>query len=261
MRICVIGAGNLATHLAKALVDAGHEISKIYSRTEASATKLAAVLGCDYTTDINSIGHDANVYVVSVSDNAITSIIDKIFKGREDKILVHTSGSVSIDVFRGKAKHYGVVYPLQTFSKDKPLRFKDISLFVEASDAETESTLLYLCKSIAERVELLDSTRRKYLHLAAVFACNFVNHCYCISSEILKKNNIPFSLMLPLIGETAEKIRSLSPAEAQTGPAVRHDTDILEKHMALLDGKDDWKILYDIMSKSIHETRIRHDKL
>ncbi|WP_298456090.1 Rossmann-like and DUF2520 domain-containing protein [uncultured Prevotella sp.] len=252
MKIVLIGAGNLSTNLGKALLDAGNDILQVYSRTFESASALANFVGGAPVTNIDSVTKEADVYVISVKDSAIAEIVPVLCKGRGEKVFLHTSGSVSLDVFKGMALHYGVLYPMQTFSKSKLLNFKNIPFFVEGNDDYSFETVHHLADSISENVHILSSEARKHLHLAAVFACNFVNHCYEISSEILAKHNIPFDVMLPLIDETANKVHQMKPDEAQTGPAVRYDQNIIRMQSDLLRENPIFKQIYECMSLSIH---------
>lgn len=252
MKIVLVGAGNLATNLGKALFDAGNDILQVYSRTMESASVLATALGGAPVTAIDCITTDADVYIVSVKDSVIAEIVPFLCKERENKIFLHTSGSVSLDVFKGMALHYGVLYPMQTFSKTKLLSFKNIPCFIEGNDNYTLETSRILAESISENVRILSSEARKHLHLAAVFACNFVNHCYEISSEILAKHNIPFDVMLPLIDETANKVHNMEPCKAQTGPAVRYDQNVIRMQSELLRENPIFKQIYESMSLSIN---------
>ena len=240
MRVVLIGAGNLATNLGKALFRAGHEIVQVYSRTEESARALAEVLRCAHTTDLKKVVSSADVFFISVKDSALSSVATSLQEGREGQLFVHTAGSIPMDVL--PFERHGVFYPMQTFSKSKEVDFSVIPCFVEAKD---ENDLLFLKE--------LDSENRKYLHLAAVFCCNFANHCFSLGAELLKQHgDIPFSVMLPLIDETAAKLYSMSPREAQTGPAVRWDENVIAKQMQLLANTPDMQKIYELMSKSIH---------
>lgn len=252
MKIVLIGAGNLATNLGKALLDAGYDILQVYSKTIDSAATLANMLGGAPLTDLQKVSHDADVYIVSVKDGVIANIIPDLCKGREDKVFIHTAGSINANVFEGMAAHYGVLYPMQTFSKHKLQDFSNIPCFVEGNDEYAFETVNDIANSVSSRVYLLNSDTRKYLHLAAVFACNFVNHCYALSSDILEKNNIPFDVMLPLIDETANKIHSMTPHEAQTGPAVRYDRNVIRMQSDMLRNNPIAKQIYEYMSVSIH---------
>lgn len=257
MKIVLIGAGNLATNLGKALFAAGHDFVQVYSRTMESASALATLVGGAPTTDIDSINCHADVYIISVTDSALVELIPKVCKGRECKLFLHTAGSISMDVFQGMALHYGVLYPMQTFSKYKEVNFSDIPVFVEANDEVSMHHVNTLAGSVSNHVRPLDSEGRKHLHLAAVFACNFTNLCYHISSDILAKHNIPFDVMLPLIDETAEKVHTMSPMDAQTGPAVRYDRNVIRNQSSMLKDNPLIKDLYERMSLCIHQLAVK----
>jgi predicted short-subunit dehydrogenase-like oxidoreductase (DUF2520 family) len=251
MRIVLIGAGNLATNLGKALFHAGHEIVQVWSRTEESARTLADVLKCASTTDLKEVENTADVFIISVKDSVLSSIASSLKEGREGQLFVHTAGSMPMDTLPFERR--GVFYPMQTFSKSKEVDFSVIPCFIEAKGEEDLQLLKTLALTISDTVYELDSENRKYLHLSAVFCCNFANHCYSLGAELLKKHgDIPFSVMLPLIDETASKLYSMSPREAQTGPAVRWDTNVIEKHLQLLADTPDMQKIYELMSKSIH---------
>ena len=248
----MIGAGNVATHLGKALLAAGHDMLQVYSRTMESASTLATAVGASPTNNISDVRDDADVYIVSVKDSVMAELLPRLCRGKENSVFLHTAGSMPMDVFRGMALHYGVLYPMQTFSKTREVDFSDIPCFIEASDEYARKVLDELVHSISRRVYELSSEDRKYLHLSAVFACNFVNHCYAASAEILNKHNIPFDIMLPLIDETARKVHQLSPIDAQTGPAVRYDENVIRKQAALLNGNPLLRDIYERMSMDIH---------
>lgn len=254
MKIVMIGAGNLATNLGKALFDAGNDIVQVFSRTQEAASTLAAMVGGSPTTNLEDVNKEADVYILSVKDSVLADIIPMLCKGREEKVFLHTAGSVPMDVFKGMARHYGVLYPMQTFSKSKILDFSYIPCFVEGNDEQAFEMARGLADRISEHVYLLGSAERKHLHLAAVFACNFVNHCYEISSEILEKHGLPFEIMLPLIEETAHKVHGMAPKDAQTGPAVRYDQNIIRAQSELLRDNPMFKQIYESMSLSIHRT-------
>lgn len=154
-------------------------------------------------------------------------------------------------MFEGKARHYGVFYPMQTFSKSRELDFSEIPCFVEASDELTQRAIRHL-GTVSKRLIPLSSADRKYVHLAAVFACNFSNHCYSLAAQVLEPHGIPFDVMLPLIDETARKVHQLSPREAQTGPAVRYDENVIAAQMALIE-QPKAREIYELMTHSIHD--------
>lgn len=253
MDITLIGAGNLATSLAPALRDAGHVVRQVYSRTMTSAELLAKRVGAEATDDLNEVRPTADVYVFSVKDAVLEQLVAQVAPRLAGKVLLHTAGSMPMDLFRPYAGHYGVFYPMQTFSKNRPVSFSSIPCFIEANDEQTLATALSLAHSVSKTVCQLSSADRKYLHLSAVFACNFVNHCYAMADQLLSKHGIPFDVLLPLIDETARKVHSLSPHDAQTGPAVRYDRNVLSAQENLLDDER-MKAIYRLMSEDIHES-------
>ncbi len=257
MKIILIGAGNLATHLGKAIFAAGHDVVQVFSRTMQSATALASEVGAQPVSDISAVRSDADLYVVSVKDSALAELIPALCKGKETKVFLHTAGSIPMDVFQGMALHYGVLYPMQTFSKQREVDFSQIPCFIEANDEHALQQIGDVAHQVSSRVYHLASEDRKFLHLSAVFACNFVNHCYALSQEILEEHGIPFDVMLPLIDETAAKVHELDPKEAQTGPAVRYDENVLRAQGALLKSNPQLKDIYDRMSMSIHKLSIK----
>lgn len=252
MKIVLIGAGNLSTHLGKALHAAGHDMVQVFSRTMQSAETLASLLDAEPLTDMAQVRDDADVYIFSVKDSALEQLISQLCGG-EKKVFLHTAGSMPMSVFRGKALHYGVLYPMQTFSKQREVDFSIIPCFIEANDEFALKQIEGLAGQISHRVFQLSSEDRKYLHLSAVFACNFANHCYAASQELLQQHGIPFDVMLPLIDETAAKVHGMTPKEAQTGPAVRYDENVIGKQIQLLENQPYFQKIYDCMSKSIHE--------
>jgi len=252
MKIVLIGAGNLATHLGKALHAAGHDVVQVFSRTMQSAETLASLLDAEPLTDMAQVRDDADVYIFSVKDSALEQLVSQLCGG-EKKVFLHTAGSMPMSVFRGKALHYGVLYPMQTFSKQREVDFSIIPCFIEANDEFALKQIESLAGQISHRVYQLSSEDRKYLHLSAVFACNFANHCYAASQELLQQHGIPFDVMLPLIDETAAKVHGMTPKEAQTGPAVRYDENVIGKQIQLLENQPYFQKIYDCMSKSIHE--------
>lgn len=253
MKIALIGAGNVATHLGVALQKAGEKIVCIYSRTEESAKSLSLILGCRYTTDIDQVDNDADIYISAIKDSAFDEIAPRITKGRENSLFIHTAGSLKMGVWSGFAKRYGVIYPMQTFSKNKEVDFSIIPIFIEANSSEDLIIVKTLAQKLSTKVYEATSEQRSYLHIAAVFACNFSNHMYALCDDILQKNGIPFDVMLPLIDETAAKVHSLKPKQAQTGPAIRYDENVINRHLSMLDEEKDLQDIYQKISKSIYK--------
>jgi predicted short-subunit dehydrogenase-like oxidoreductase (DUF2520 family) len=234
LKVVLIGRGRLATNLERALLQAGHDVVSINSRT------------------LEALPQEADVFIIAVKDDALTDVISKAAKGREGQLFVHTGGSMPLSLFTNHTRRYGVFYPMQTFSKERHVDFSDIPVFLEASDASSLSMLYMLAESISHSVYELNSDDRKFLHLAAVFGCNFSNHCYALAAQLLEQKGLPFSVMLPLIDETASKVHELHPLDAQTGPAVRYDEQVINKQHHLLDGQLQLQEVYDLLSQSIH---------
>jgi predicted short-subunit dehydrogenase-like oxidoreductase (DUF2520 family) len=249
MKIVFLGAGNLATNLAMALKNHGHEIVQVYSRTEESAERLARQTVAEAITRLNRLVHDADLYILSVKDDAIRQVLDHF--PVSDGFLVHTAGSVPMDVLKGHAARYGVIYPLQTFSRERLVDFNNIPVCLEAAN---DSALAYLeetMSKLSQNIYHIDSRQRAYLHVAAVFACNFSNFMMAMAQEILQKHNMPFEMMMPLIKETVDKAMENTPVPSQTGPAIRGDQQTMERHLKLLDGSDKLQNLYRFVSTTI----------
>ena len=252
MKIVIIGSGNLATHLSLALKEAGCDIVQVFSRTAVHAEALARQIGCSYTDRIDAIRNDADIYIFSVKDDALATLITEVCRKRPDALFLHTAGSLPMTVFEGQASHYGVLYPMQTFSKARRVEFREIPCFIEASDAQSLTTVRSLAERISAHVVDCDSEKRKKMHLAAVFACNLTNHCYRLAERVLEAEHIDFRLFLPLIEETARKVKTMSPKEAQTGPMVRYDQNVMNMQMSMLSDARTREI-YRLMAESIHE--------
>jgi len=249
VHVVLVGAGNVATHLGRALQRAGHVVKAVYSRTEASARLLSGELEVPAFTSLEELP-EADLYVLSVKDDALSEVVSRLCPGREGSMFVHTAGSVSLSVFANKARQYGVIYPLQTFSRRHEVDFAEVPLFVEASDGESLRTLLGLARSLSRNVVEMDGLSRARMHLSAVFVCNFVNHLYALGEQAMEQCGLSFELLLPLIDETARKVHVLSPRKAQTGPAVRGDESVMARQEAMIDSPV-VRQLYRLMSKSI----------
>lgn len=256
----MIGAGNLATNLGKALQNAGHDIVQVYSRTWEHAQQLATIIGGAATDDLDSIVDTADVYIFSLKDSALGDVVPKVSKGKAEKLMIHTAGSMPMSCFEGMAVHYGVLYPMQTFSKQREVDFRSIPCFIEGNDSLAKQNIRALAESISGRVYEMSSDDRRFLHLAAVWACNFTNHCYEVSAEILRKHDVPFDVMLPLIDETAAKVHGMGSIDAQTGPAVRFDDNVIRAQAAMMRDNPILKDLYERMSMSIHLAAQKYGK-
>ena len=249
MNIVVIGAGRVGSALSLAFRKAGHNLVKIISRTESKASALASEFNCAYAGN-PYIDIAADIIIISVNDDSLTDVINNLdFIGQP--VIAHTAGSIAMDIFHGKIPDHGVFYPLQTFTKGRDYEFDGIPLFIEGSNKKSLDTLNSLALSISNKVYDIDSSRRKYLHLAAVFSCNFVNHMYAAGKEISKLAETDFEVLLPLMQETLDKAASMGPERSQTGPAIRNDKKTIEKHLDLLSFSHDLQEIYSLLSKSI----------
>lgn len=253
--ISIIGSGNVAWHLAQTLEKQGHTIREIYSRQLENAEALTDNLYCANAQDHLDFTHsESRFFLIAVSDTAIESLARQI-KLPPKAILAHTSGSQPLSALdEAPTTHTGVFYPLQTFSKNKGVNFREIPICIESLESRTENRLLTLAESLSENIALVDSDARKVLHVAAVFACNFTNHMLRISQEILEEQEIDFHLLKPLIKETITKSLSLDPKNAQTGPARRGDLTTLDTHMKYLQEREDWQRIYKLISEHIINT-------
>jgi predicted short-subunit dehydrogenase-like oxidoreductase (DUF2520 family) len=249
-KITLIGSGNVATQLGKALQQAGHKIVQVFSRTPAHAQELATQLGTQHTTSLEDL-LPGDIYLFAVKDDVLEEIASQL---KIEGIAAHTSGSMAMDVLSRTSRHYGAFYPLQTFSKGNELDLKEVPFCIEASDDETKEKLSALAGSLGSNTHYLDSEQRRVLHLAAVFACNFTNHMYALAEDVLTKKNIPFDILLPLIEETASKVKNTSPRKAQTGPAKRNDLAIMARHLEMLQDQETAQALYKLISFSIQQS-------
>jgi predicted short-subunit dehydrogenase-like oxidoreductase (DUF2520 family) len=252
MRVCLIGAGNLATQLGLALSENGHQIVQVWSRTIRSAAALSSRLKCQYTTEISLICTDPDIYIIAISDNALESLLSKRLWG--SVMVVHTAGSLPMNLLASYCTNFGVFYPCQTFSINRKIKFDQIPVCIEANTPDNLSILSKLAQSISHDVRNFDSGQRQQIHLAAVFVCNFVNHFYAIGAGLLNEKGIDFEIIKPLIIETASKIVNHSPESSQTGPALRNDKIIMDKHMVALDNHPDLKNLYSLISERIFQS-------
>lgn len=250
-KIVLVGSGNLATQLGKAFRKNGLDVVQVYSRSEKAAKALAHVLECPYTTKLDELV-PCDLCVVSVKDDALETVLRQI---QLETTVVHTAGSIPMELLSGYFEKFGVFYPLQTFSKQRDVDFSNIPICLEASSDDVFSDLQALGKKLSTSVQPVNSEARKILHLAAVFTCNFVNHCYQMGDSILQEKGLSFDLLKPLIQETAQKIRGLKPIDAQTGPAVRMDETIINKHLDLLADHSRQKAIYQLMTESIYKTQ------
>ena len=244
MKIVIMGSGNVAYHLAKAFQENKIPVSQLFGRNENDLKFISEQLQIPFSTTQLT---NADLYLICVSDGSISEVSKLITK--ENCLVAHTSGSLPKEILEGSFRKASF-YPLQTFSKSKDLDYKEVPFFVESDDENDLELLKNLALNISEKVMISTYEKRKYIHLTAVFACNFVNHLFARAKEISDSQEIPFDYFLPLIKETTAKIEILEPKLAQTGPAIRNDKRVLKAHEDLITDEEQLKI-YKIMNESI----------
>ncbi len=249
MKIVLLGSGNVATQLAPALIAAGQTILQVYSRDVAHATALATRLNALATGNLDEIYSDADLYIISVKDDAIEEVSKAL--STVSGLVIHTSGSTDIATIAAHVKRAGVLYPLQTFSKQKDVQFENIPICIEAPVPQDLDLLQQLAGKLSKQVYQLNGEKRRVLHLAAVFACNFSNHLYVLSQQLLQANDLDFNIIRPLIAETADKVMQSLPEDVQTGPAIRKDELTINKHLEMLQSMPELHRIYETLSNSI----------
>lgn len=250
MRVTIIGSGNVATHLSAALKNAGHRIVQVYSPNFQHASMLAYHVGAQATSDLHDITPETDIFIISVKDGAIGEMAESLAKYQ--KLIVHTSGATGLATLRAFTDMAGVLYPLQTFSKNKEVDFFTVPLCVEGADESITARLKELAATISNNVYVVNSADRKILHLAAVFACNFPNYLYSVAQQLLAGHNMEFDMLKPLILETAQKVQQQQyPADVQTGPAARNDQLTMNAHMQLLSHQPQLQEIYNLLSQGI----------
>ena len=242
--ISFIGSGNVATRFAIEFRSVGIKINNIFSRNQLTGKKLAKRVNASYINNIKDL-NKCDLIMICVNDDNIKDIISIL----PNTLIVHTSGCTTLDVFTGK-KNYGVIYPVQTLTKDNKVDFKKVPICIEGNSKNTENKLSNLASKISKQIHIINSQSRKLLHLAAVISCNFSNYCYLIAHNILDEKNIDFKILQPLIKHTAEKNIQNPPYDNQTGPARRGDLITINHHLELLKNKK-YKKIYKLLSESI----------
>ena len=254
LKIAIVGAGNVASFFAKKFAAAGFTIVSIHSKNLVHAESLASEVQAIASNTLSSMGSDFDFLLFAVSDDALKACVAEV-PASNNFCWLHTSGAMAKEIFSEKTNKYGVFYPLQTFTKSVSLSQSVFPVLIESSSEEIQQALEKLAAQIQLPFQYADSDQRKNIHLAAVFACNFSNHLYQIASEILADQKLPFDLLLPLIQETVAKLNYLSPAAAQTGPAIRNDLEVISAHIALLKEHPQWAQVYQLLSAEIQKAK------
>ena len=244
--ISIIGTGNVAFHLGSAFLERGIHIKSVFGRNPAKASELANHLEAELCSTLENIAGD--LIVICVSDDAIKSVIEQLPSNLK---IAYTSGSVELQQFSHHT-NIGVLYPLQTFSKGRIVEIFEVPFLIEANSVDFAQELFDLAWQISRKVSFASSSERKAYHLAAVWMNNFTNHLIYQSKEILDKRDLNWEYLLPLLKETVNKLDSMNPHDAQTGPARRNDQSIIHQHEEMLSGTQ--KEIYTLLTKSIIDT-------
>ena len=248
MRVVLIGSGNTATVLGKLIVRADHEMLQVFSRQTNHARELAAKLDCDFTTDLEMLRKDADLYLVAIADNALLNIESWLNTGR--KLVMHTAGSVSMQVLEKVSMNFGILYPLQSLRKDLD-EIPEVPLLIDANTPENLALIEDFARSLSQQVYHANDHQRESTHLAAVIVSNFSNHLYTLAADFCSKENLDFKMLQPLIEEVATRLRSTSPNQVQTGPAIRNDLVTIEKHLNKLSAFPELQRFYQLFSEEI----------
>jgi predicted short-subunit dehydrogenase-like oxidoreductase (DUF2520 family) len=253
MKIVCLGSGNVAWHFSTAFKQSGAEILQVWSRNLRHAEELAVQVHAAPIDDLNDIDKTADLYLIAVKDDAIPDLALHLqsIKG----LVVHTSGATSIQALAGLS-HYGVLYPLQTFSKHTQLDLTSCPLCLEANSDADYTLLEQAASAIGKAMYRINSEQREVLHVAAVFASNFSNQLYHLANTVLQSEGMNFDLLRPLILETATKVQNGLPFDVQTGPALRNDQLTMERHLNALQGKPELQNIYLTLSDSIKKTHL-----
>ncbi len=251
LKVVVIGSGNVAQHLITVFEQSAKvELVQAYARHPKHIAHLLPA--SKITVDVNYLA-EADAYIIAVTDDAIAEVSTQLpFTGR---LVVHTSGSVAMEQLSANNRR-GVFYPLQTFSKNKAVNFKQVPLCIEAENEADMQLLEQLATAVSDNVYHISSVQRQALHVAAVFVSNFTNHMYTLGHNICRENNISFNILKPLIQETAAKVMELEPAQAQTGPAARHDAATIQRHLNFLEDENQ-KTIYKLLTDSIQNINVK----
>ncbi|MFI5134346.1 MAG: Rossmann-like and DUF2520 domain-containing protein [Chitinophagales bacterium] len=250
-KIAILGAGNAGYQLTWHLNNAGHQIVQVFSRHLPSAKWIGNLMDIPCTTSISEITSDADIYLIAVNDDSIPGLVKQLRLG--EKVVAHTSGTVSMNILEGVSTNYGIFYPLQTLSRNISVDFSVIPICMNGVNDYTRNILKDLAGTLTNKVVLVDDEKRLAIHVAAVIANNFTNHLFSISQIILEKSGLSFEILKPLINETVRKIQNHEPLNVQTGPAIRHDDETIRKHLEFLSKDGRFVDIYRMMSESIEK--------
>ncbi|HTI93412.1 MAG TPA: DUF2520 domain-containing protein [Puia sp.] len=250
MKVIIIGSGNVATVMGSRITASGHTILQVVARREEPAARLAAGWGCGYTTRWEEVNREADIYIVSISDKALAGLGEVLqLPGR---LVVHTAGAVAANVLMNVSASCGVLYPLQSLrSGIQP--FPEFPLLIAANQPQDLPVIEAFARTIASQVQQTDDETRLKLHVAATLVNNFPNFLYTQASVFCAAEKLDFSLLLPLVRETANRIGAYPPQDVQTGPAVRGDEPTIHRHLEILDNYKDLSELYRLFTIQIEQ--------
>jgi len=248
MKVVILGSGNVATVLGRKIRAAGHAIVQVTGRNETAVRSLAEELHAAPNIRPGGVDHSADIYLAALSDKALHELHQWLKLNK--KMIVHTAASVSKDVLAGVSKNYGVLYPLQTLRKEQP-NLPDIPFLVDGNTADDLALVQDFAYSLSEKVEVADDAYRLKIHVAAVLVSNFTNHLYTLASDFCTQKGVAFSMLQPLIEETAQRLRSLTPQESQTGPAIRHDDATIARHLDMLQDHPELEKIYELFTENL----------
>lgn len=249
MQVTIIGTGNVATVLGKLIFANNHSINQIYGRNIDAASLLANQLNAQPINKISDLNNESDLYIIAVSDKSIATICSKL--NVTEKIVVHTAGSVNNDILKNVSRNFGVLYPIQSLRKEMDIATATIPFLINGNNKSTQISIENFAKTLSKKVAVGNDEVRLQLHTAAVFSCNFVNYMYLQSANFCEANNLDFTLLQPLIEETALRLRTHHPKDVFTGPAVRKDVQTIEKHITQLNSNKPAQELYTIITKMI----------
>ncbi|MBV9963072.1 MAG: DUF2520 domain-containing protein [Parafilimonas sp.] len=248
MIVSIIGSGNTATVLGKLLKEKKYSINEILGTNKDAVKQLAGELNANAVYNFSELSQHSDVFIIAVKDDVVADVAAQL--NLNEKIVVHTAGSVSVKVLEKASKNYGVLYPLQSLRKEIN-NLPEIPFLIDANNDETKKIVQQLAFSISSFVSVADDTTRVQYHLSAVIVSNFSNHLFTLAKDYCDKNKIGFNQLLPLIEETVKRLHQFEPSEMQTGPAIRNDVETMQAHLRLLKDFPLLNKIYEMMSESI----------
>jgi len=255
MKIGLIGLGNAGSQLARVLHRKHLGLQAVFSRDAQKVEKTGKRMRIFYTNELEEFPQDLDLYILAVPDGVIAEVAEQLSKIIKSGGVVHVSGSQPSTILSPFFQKFGVFYPLQTLTKGRRVKFRNIPICIEAKDKELNQQLLDLGRAISDHVHFIDDAERAWLHVAAVMVNNFTNHLYALAEKLTEDHDLPFDLLRPLILETAEKVQKLDPKQAQTGPAARGDQETIEKHLRKLAPYPDMLKVYQALSDSLQKNK------